>query len=376
MTIVKSYAKFASKHPFILFGIIIIITFSAYSGVSNIELEATSFVKMFPQNLEVIRGLHIAEDQFSGSQNMFIVVSIDPSLTSEYSVNDIREPEVARYIYSLQKEVDTLNSITGSTSYVNYVTQKNGRIPPTLNEIKLALNNHPAGRSLVSPDKTTALIMLKLSGDIEGNAKEFMDTLDSTVSLISPPPGVRVVATGDPAVSRIFLEMTSKDMKKTTIFSFLGILVVTAIILASLRFSFLPLLSVGLGTFWAFGFIGGMGIKIDSTMAGIVSMIMAIGIDFTIQIVGRYMQEVQGYFGRAREPEEAMRVTLENVILPMTITTFAALIGFQAMRLSQLSFMKGFGVVLSIGVVALMISALTVIPSFILILNKIKEVRL
>ncbi len=373
MNIIKGYASFASKHPLILLALGILITLAAYSEVSNIEMEATSHVKMFPRELEVIRGFKIAEDQFFGSSNMFIVVFIDPSLNSEHSVKDIREPEVARYIYFLQKKVEKLESITGSISYVDYISEE-GRIPNTADEIKLALKNSPMSNTLVSQDRTTALIRLRLS-NVDGKEIEFMEVLESTISSITPPPGVRAVATGDPATSKIFLEHTSRDMQKTTKFSFLGILLLTTIVLASIRFSLLPILSVSLGTFWAFGLIGALGIKISSTMAGVASMIMGIGIDFAIQIIGRYLQEVQGYFGRARAPEEALKVTLENVIHPMTVTTLAALIGFRAMALGQLSFMKDLATVMSIGVLTCMFSALTIVPSLILILNKIKEVR-
>jgi hypothetical protein len=376
VSLVKRYAAFATSHPFLLLFIAVLLSFAAYHEVSKLELEASSFVNMFPEDLEVIKAFKIAEDQFFGSQNMYIVVFIDGEQASPHSVKDIREPEVAKYIYALQKKTESLESITGSTSYVDLLLESSGRIPTTLEEIKDILKASPLGGRFVSSDAEMALINLRMS-DIEGREKEFMEDLESTISSISPPPGVRAVATGDPAMRKVFLEHTSLDMQNTTKFSLVGILFLTAVVLYSIRFSLLPLLSVSVGTFWAFGFMGFMGIKISSTMAGVASMIMGIGIDFAIQIIGRYLQEMQGYFGSARAtPEEALRVTLENVMQPMAVTTLAALIGFRAMSMGELSFMKDLANVMSIGVLACMVSALTLVPSLILILNRIKEVKI
>ena len=368
---IRAYARFASRHPFALLALCIFVSYLAYLQLSGVELEATAFEKMFPEDIEVIRGFKIAEDQFFGSQNMFVVVFIDPELYSEHSVRDIRQPEVARYIKLIQEKLEGVKGVSGSRSYVDYV----GELPGTLDEIRLRIQENPVAEAYISGDRATALIKLQVS-DVSGREESFVRDVERAIDSIAPPPGVRAVVAGDPVNGKIFKELTARDMQATARFSFLGILFFTALVLWSLRYSFLPLASVTLGTFWSFGMIGALGIKISSTLAGVVSMIMGIGIDFAIQIIGRYMQEVQGYFGRALSPEEAMRVTLENVVKPMAITTIAALIGFRAMALGELRFMHDLANVMSIGVLACMLSALTFVPSAVLILNKLKEVRM
>lgn len=370
--LIRAYARFASEHPYLLLALCLTASYLAYLQLSGVELEATAFEKMFPEDLEVIRGFKIAEDQFFGSQNMFVVVFIDPEQNSVHSVRDIRQPEVAKYISAIQGKLRGIEGISGSRSYVDYLGDG---VPGTLDEVKLRIATNPAAGAYVSDDRATALIKLQVS-DVSGREESFVDDVESAIGSITPPPGVRAVVAGDPVNGKIFKELTAGDMQATAKFSFLGILFFTALVLWSLRYSFLPLLSVALGTFWSFGMIGAMGIKISSTLAGVVSMIMGIGIDFAIQIIGRYMQEVQGYFGSPLAPEEAMRVTLENVIKPMGITTLAALIGFRAMALGELRFMHDLANVMSIGVLACMLSALTFVPSAVLILNRLKEVRM
>ncbi len=347
--------------------IVLLISALAYHQVSKVEIEATAFEKMFPEQLEVIRGSKIAEDQFFGSQNMFVVVFLDGS--GKASIEDIRDPEVASYIAKLQGRLKGVEGVTDTRSYVDFLKERN-----TLDQIKAQLRANPVAGRMVSRDYTMTIIRVQVS-DISGKEEVFVRSLENTISSVSPPPGVRAVLSGDPVNAKIFKELTSRDMQATTKFSFLGILFFTALVLYSLRYSFIPIISVALGTLWTFGMMGTLGIKISSTMAGVVSMIMGIGIDFAIQIIGRYLQETQGYFGRALAPDKAMEVTLKNVIKPMTITTIAALIGFRALTLAQLKFMHDLANVMSLGVLTCMLSALTFVPSSVLLMNKIKEVK-
>jgi len=97
-------------------------------------------------------------------------------------------------------------------------------------------------------------------------------------------------------------------------------------------------------------------------------MIMGIGIDFGIQIVNRFKQE-----RKQHEIEKAMEVTLLNVFTPMLITTLAALIGFRAMSLGQLTLLGDLGNMMSFGVLFCFIAAVTAIPSVLVISERLKN---
>jgi predicted RND superfamily exporter protein len=114
----------------------------------------------------------------------------------------------------------------------------------------------------------------------------------------------------------------------------------------------------------------------SSQTSGVISMIMGIGIDFGIQLVTRYRLELKNLPAlKDRHPQlqlghkDAMAVTLNNVITPMLTTTLAALIGFQAMSLGRLTFLGDMGTMMSYGVAASMIAAITIVPAIILIID-------
>jgi len=100
-------------------------------------------------------------------------------------------------------------------------------------------------------------------------------------------------------------------------------------------------------------------------------MIMGIGIDFGIQTVMRFRNELSEVVHIA-DIESAMSTTLNNVIMPMATTTLAALIGFKAMSMGQLTLMAELGTMMSYGITACFFAAITVVPALLVILEKIK----
>jgi len=116
----------------------------------------------------------------------------------------------------------------------------------------------------------------------------------------------------------------------------------------------------------------------SSQTSGVLSMIMGIGIDFGIQVVTRYRFEMENIPGLKERhpdldlgPKDAMAVTLNNVIVPMLTTTLAALIGFEAMSLGKLTFLGDMGTIMSYGVAASMVAAITIVPALVIIFDTV-----
>ena len=62
---------------------------------------------------------------------------------------------------------------------------------------------------------------------------------------------------------------------------------------------------------------------------------------------------------------------LSATFIPMSTTTLAALIGFRAMSLGKLTIMGDLGNVMSLGVLATMCTAITLVPALLIISEKI-----
>ncbi len=219
----------------------------------------------------------------------------------------------------------------------------------------------------VSDDYTTSIIRINLAEMNEEKKEDFIDELKHIISETEKPAGLDVGLTGSPVISKELKNQVKPTMQKTSMFSLIGIFIVVCLLFLSLRYGIISLLAIGFGIIWVYGVLGLFGMPIGSTMSGGISMIMGIGIDFGIQVVNRFRQEREKH-----KIEKAMKITLSKVFIPMLITTLAALIGFRAMSLGQLTLLADLGNMMSFGVLFCFIAAITVIPSILAINERLK----
>ncbi len=222
-------------------------------------------------------------------------------------------------------------------------------------------------RYYVSDDYTTTIIKINLVEMGDEEREDFIEGLEHIVSETEKPAGLNVGLTGESVISKELRNQVKPTIQRTSMFSLIGIFMVVCLLFLSLRYGIISLLAIGFGIIWVYGVLGLSGMPISSTMSGGISMIMGIGIDFGIQVVNRFRQE-----RKKHKIEKAMKITLSNVFIPMLITTLAALIGFRAMSLGQLTLLADLGNMMSFGVLFCFIAAITVIPSVLVINEKLK----
>ncbi len=220
----------------------------------------------------------------------------------------------------------------------------------------------------VSDDYTTSVIRINLAEMSREKRYEFVDELERVVRETEKPAGLELKVTGEPVIARELKKQVQPTMRKTSTFSLICIFAIVCLLFLSLRYGIISLLAIGFGVVWVYGTLGLLGIPINPSMSGGISMIMGIGIDFGIQVVNRFREE-----RKKRGIEEAMKVTLSSVFVPMLVTTLAALIGFRAMSLGELTLLADLGNMMSLGVLFCFIAAITVVPSVLVISEKLKE---
>ena len=220
----------------------------------------------------------------------------------------------------------------------------------------------------VSGDYTTSVIRINLAEMSREKKDEFVDELERVVRETEKPAGLELKVTGEPVIARELKKQVLPTMRKTSTFSLICIFAIVCLLFLSLRYGIISLLAIGFGVAWVYGTLGLLGIPINPTMSGGISMIMGIGIDFGIQVVNRFRQE-----RKKHGIEEAMEITLSNVFTPMLVTTLAALIGFRAMSLGKLTLLGDLGNMMSLGVLFCLIAAISVVPSALVISEKLKK---
>lgn len=366
--IIKSYAKFITNNPFVIIGIVIIVTILASKAAENIKNVSSDYSDMLPDGYVVMDAFTTIQDNFGGSDFARIAIEVDPNYKGSNEIRDIRDPKVIAYIDLLSQIVPRVDDVLTITSPSDILTNLNGGVLPKSKNKIIELSDNSQLDAYLSPDHTMALISIRLNDGY--SPEELVEDMNKVIDEIEQPPGIIVNIAGDTVADAVTNSFITSDMSRTSQFSMIGILSVLIIMFGALRYSLTPLATIGLGITWAFGFVGMIGMNMTPQTSGVVSMIMGIGIDFGIQIVARFKQEL-----KKKTIENAMIKTMNSVLAPMAITTVAALIGFQAMSMGQLTMLADMGTMMGYGVAMCFLAAITVVPALLVIFEKFYRFR-
>ncbi|RZB33226.1 MAG: uncharacterized protein AEth_00019 [Candidatus Argoarchaeum ethanivorans] len=359
---IDRYAHFVAHHPYLILLFVILLSSFAFVMMSTVTTEKADLKDYLPEDIEAIATLFDIEDKFGSVDSVYIVIEVDPAYSDSDEIRDLRDPQILRYveqISQLARHTEDVMEVSSASTTIKSIND--GKLPQSLRKVRELTNKNGLLDGYISDDYTMSLVKIRLI-DIDADLESIEIELEKIIQSTPHPAGIKVSLGGASMEGQAMEKAIKPDMKRTSTYSLIGILIVVLVLFRSPKYGFIPLTTILFGTLWAMGYVGLIGMGLTSNTSGVISMIMGIGIDFGIQVTTRYR------FERAHQlPPDAMELTLRKVIMPMSTTTLAALIGFQAMSMGQLTFMGDMGTMMSYGVAACMVAAITAVPSFILI---------
>ena len=112
-----------------------------------------------------------------------------------------------------------------------------------------------------------------------------------------------------------------------------------------------------------FGWMGYLGIKLDIATALLSSVMIGVGVDYTIHFLWRYRTERVG----GLEPVKAIMKTLTTTGRGITFNALSVILGFSALPFSVFSPIRYFGFLVMVSIVTCLIGALVIVPALVLI---------
>lgn len=369
------YSGFVTKHPVTVLVIMLLVTVYAIQMIGTIETKKSDTKSMLPNDVESITTLNSIENEFGSTNAVFLAVEVDPTYQGSDEVRDVRDPRALVYMDQLSELSLHTEKVIGVTSPTTVLKSiNNGRLPQSEREVEQLAGKNGLLDNYFSSDYSVSLVKIQTTDDVD--LIEIEKELDKLIRELPRPPGITTTLGGMSMEGAVMQKSIGPDMAKTSMYSLIGILIIILVLFRSIKYGFTPMSTIIFGTIWAMGFVGFIGMGMSSQTSGVLSMIMGIGIDFGIQVVTRYRFELLNIPALKERhpdldigPKDAMAVTLNNVIIPMFTTTLAALIGFQAMSLGKLTFLGDMGTMMSYGVAASMVAAITIVPALIIIFD-------
>ncbi|MEO5901505.1 MAG: MMPL family transporter, partial [Ilumatobacteraceae bacterium] len=135
------------------------------------------------------------------------------------------------------------------------------------------------------------------------------------------------------------------------------VMMVILIIAFGVRWRLLPLAGMALGVVWGFSVFGFTGTKLSLVTIAGLPILIGLGIEFSIQVQNRIEEE-----RTAVERHDPFATTLAHMGPPLLVATVAAVIAFLTVKISRVPMVQDFGVLLAIGIVALLVAGI-VLPT-------------
>ena len=365
------------KYPWITVIVIALITVFFTLQLPKAELDNNNlrFVPIDDPALEISRQI----DKTFGS-SFFILIGL------ERRYGTVFEREFLNSIRDYSQKIEQIPIVKEVTSLMNtdFITSKDDAIvvekllsddfSGTVEEIeelkRRIMSWEIYERSLVSDDWTATqiLIPLSISSDEAGESRitaYFIEIRDTAREMFSEFATVYV--TGLPIISATVNEAMNADLK-------LLVPLVIVVVLLVLFFSFrritaviLPLLTVFIAVIWSIGAMPLLGMKLSVISTVLPVILIAVGSAYGIHIVTHYSGERR----RAEmDREEHRRFVLEIVAKirkPVFLAALTTFVGFFSLCWTAVAPIREFGYFSSFGIIVSFFTAITLIPSLLII---------
>jgi hypothetical protein len=291
---------------------------------------------------------------------------------------DIKDPDILGKIDRLEKEIRAYPEVGNTLSIARVVRQMsrvlNDKEEPGFDAIPGSRNAiaqyfelyHMSGdpddfEKLVDFDYGHAIITARINTSSTPVLRRVVDRIKQSTR---DDPHVYLVG----GIADVFSDLSVKVVSGQFISLALALLAVALLLVVLFRsvtagiVSAIPLLlSMGI----VFGLMGYLNIELNVATALLSSIMIGVGIDYTIHFMWRYREERQ----KGLACEEAARHTLFTTGRGILFNAFSVIIGFVVLLFSSFVPVRFFGFLVVVSIFACLIGALVVIPALVILIK-------
>ncbi len=359
------FSKFVSTRPRLVIIVSVLFSLIASIGIFFVTIDADP-VGYFPEKSPIVVASRSIDKHFGGSQNVSVVFA-----------GDIKDPGIMKKINTMEKDIEAMEAI-GLTSSIARVVRMMSR----------ALND--SGEQMYDriPDTRNAVAQYFELYAMSGDAEDFEKLVDFPYehAVIS----ARINSTSTPVLNRAVNDIRNKVKDDPTIkyiggfgliFSDLARLIINgqflSLTMATIAVSILLMLlfrSIAAGFFSAiplvfsmmvlFGLMGIFSIELNVATAMLSSIMIGVGIDYTIHFLWRYREE-----RRHHDAATAIRTTLTTTGRGIIFNALSVVVGFTMLLFSNFMPIKFFGFLVVVSISACLFGAMILVPALCLVIK-------
>lgn len=353
-------ARYQVKYAKLILWGLFFVTFIMLIGASQVQF-STSNSNWIPDDDPV-------QDSFTGVINDFGGNSDSVTIILESEAYDLRNFQVIQDVYGLKKALELLDNVDSvRTPYDSLFGFEE-------HQIYEQITNNQQLRSQFNRDFTLTRIVI-ISQDFPQDEAGNSVILEDIELLLDTNPiyYTQTSLYGNLIRFKELGESLQSDAVVTTLLGLGLVFFVASTIYASLAVGLLSLIPIIVAVIWAVGLMGFFGIPFTSLSTGIISLVLGIGIDFSIHLV----DSIKKYSKRMNFKDavfESMS-TSGRAIFIASLTTF---VGFLALTFAQLLGTQRLGWSLAFSILSVFVVTILFVPCVMSLLHKreLKKQRL
>ncbi|WP_299266194.1 efflux RND transporter permease subunit [Halorientalis sp.] len=311
------------------------------------------------------------KQDFDTGNNVFVVVESDR----------LYAPETVRTIDRLDRRyTKNVDSVAQVESLADIVRRGNGgRIPETEAGVRRAIDRVRAESPMAAaqldqlqPERGTT-VLLAGYGEVQTfergsflpqrGADIVYNELQDETKLAALPPGVSVTITGQPVFENAAFGLMLPEMIALFAGAFALIFVVVYLVMRQKVergwHVLLPLGTAITALLYMMGAMGVLGYDFNAIMLGVMPIALGLGIDYTLQIHSRYVEQRRAGNDPVDAAGDATRTTGRALLIAMGTTV----VGLGSLLVSAVPPVRQFGVVSATAVLAAMVLSVTLLPA-------------
>jgi hydrophobe/amphiphile efflux-3 (HAE3) family protein len=341
----------------------VVATLLIFSGIFFLRIE-TNQEKYFPPNNPVRLASDIINKKFGGSQTISVMIE-----------GDIMDPVLMHDIDSLTSDIEKLNGV-GNVFSVSQVVKEiskaiyspgekeYNKIPVSRNaiaqmfELYFMSGDQSDFKQLINLDNTKAHVLIKLSKPENNVIKK----VRSRISVLTAGFPAKITIGGYAIIMADFARSIITGQASSLAFAVLTVFFLLSIIFKSVKGGFTGLMPLVASILILFGFMGIAGIALDAATALLSSVMIGVGVDFTIQFLWCFNAELRKGYSYEKSTENTLSAIGRSII----INALSVMAGFSSLMLSGFVSIRFFGYLVFISIGSCLIGAIVVVPAFLI----------
>jgi predicted RND superfamily exporter protein len=359
----KSLAELIIKHPGRIIAGFVLVTIVIATGMTLLKIE-TNQEKYFSKKHPVRMASEVINSKFGGSQTVSVMIS-----------GDIKDPAVMKGIDELTNQVGGIEGVGQVFSISQAVREMSKAI---FSPEESGYDQIPGSREAIAQmfelynmsgdandfsqvmnlENTKAHILIRLSNPENSVIKN----VKSTISELTKDFPAEITVGGYAMIMIDFASSIIKGQVSSLLFALVTVLILLTIVFRSFKGGMVGSIPLAASIIIVFGFMGFTGIALDAATALLSSIMIGVGVDFTIQYIWCFNIQIK----KGLSYEESTRTAIGTIGRSIIINACSVMAGFSALMLSGFTSIRFFGYLVIISIGSCLAGALVLIPAILI----------